>query len=215
MNQSDKQFALEIVDWGLVDYEEAYARQKRAVAEVQGGGPQKIFLCEHPAVLTLGRMARKEYILCPADELARAGVKVLFVDRGGEVTLHAPGQLVVYPILDLRNYGQDLRKYLYKLEQVGIDLLNGFDILTNRFSGRTGIWFGAKKIASIGVGVKKWVAYHGLGLNVNTDLRLFDWIRPCGLAVEMTSMAQILGAAVKMADVKVKMTEHLHRHFSL
>jgi len=204
-----------VKDLGLIDYEDAFKLQKAAVADVQLGEPQKIFLCEHPTVLTLGRMAAPGHILYPADVLAREGIKVIPVDRGGEVTLHAPGQLVVYPILDLNHYDRDLKRYLYKLEQVAIDLFEGFDILADRFSGRTGVWFGTKKIVSIGVGVKKWVSYHGLGINVNTDLKLFRWIRPCGMDVAMTSLAEIKGQPLNMSEVKMRLIEIFAQHFDL
>ena len=202
-------------DLGLIDYDAAWIRQEAAVAQVQAGGPQRVLICEHPPLLTLGRLAAPEHILFPQAELEEAGIRVLRVNRGGEVTLHAPGQLVVYPILYLPFYGKDLKKYLHNLEQVAIDLLKDFDIVADRFLGRTGVWFGAKKIVSIGVGVKKWVSFHGLALNVNTDLELFRWIRPCGLNVQMTSMAAIKGQLVPMSDVKQRLSRRMAACFSL
>jgi len=205
--------ALQIIDLGLIPYEGAYALQKSAVEEVLAGGDHKLFLCEHPAVLTLGRLAKSSNVLFSRAELAGRGVAVLAIDRGGDVTLHAPGQLVVYPILDLNDHGKDLKKYLFKLEEVAIDFLSGFDILTSRFSGRTGVWSGDKKIVSLGVGVKKWVSFHGLGINLNTDLELFRLIRPCGMDVAMTSVQRLTGKAVDLSAAKSEFARIFRKHF--
>lgn len=202
-----------ICDLGCLDYQDAYRRQKQAVAEVAAGAQPVIFLCEHPAVLTLGRLADRRYILASADELQRRGIEVVDIDRGGEVTLHAPGQLVVYPILNLKEFGQNLRLYLQQLEQVAIDFLKEFDILADRISGRTGAWVGDKKIASIGVGVRKWVSFHGLAVNVNTDLDLFRLIQPCGLDVMMTSAAAIRKQTIDMLKAKQTMAKIIQRQF--
>jgi lipoate-protein ligase B len=118
------------------------------------------------------------------------------------VTLHAPGQLVIYPILDLRIRGKDLKRYLFLLEQVAIDFLREFDILADRILGKTGAWVGDHKVASIGIGVKKWVSFHGLAINLNTDLKLFELIKPCGLDVEMTSVAHLRKAPVDLSAAK-------------
>ncbi|MCR4336216.1 MAG: lipoyl(octanoyl) transferase LipB [Candidatus Omnitrophica bacterium] len=197
----------DIRDLGLIDYQAAYTLQKQCVEDVLQGGAQKILLCEHPSVLTLGRLAQEGYILFPKDELARRGVEVHHIDRGGEVTLHSPGQLVVYPILDLRNYQKDLKEYLSKLEQVAIDFLKGFDIVADRNPGKTGVWVGDHKIMSVGVAVKKWVTFHGLALNINTDLNLFSLIKPCGLDVQMVSLEKLLGKKVEMVAVKEKFVQ--------
>lgn len=207
--------AVEIQDLGILPYAQAYAIQKQSAAAVLGGGVNKLLLCEHPAVLTLGRLATEDNILFSKDEIARRGVSIVAIDRGGEVTLHSPGQLVAYPILDLRNFGKDLKSYMRRLEQVGIDFLREFDILADRNSGRTGVWVGEKKIASIGIGVRQWVAYHGIGINVNTDLNLFSLIRPCGLDVRMTSLAEIKGSPVDMKLAKEKLTAIFCREFQL
>ena len=204
-----------IRDLGLIDYQEAYALQKESVDRVLRGGLQEILLCEHPAVLTLGRLANEKNLLVGPQVLLRKGIKVLPVDRGGDVTLHAPGQLVVYPILDLNCQGRDLRSYLQMLEQVAIDFLNSFDIVASRFPSQTGVWVGEKKIVSIGIGVRKWISFHGLAVNVNTDLRLFSVIKPCGLNVAMTSMREIKGRVFDMVTVKARMAEYLCRTFHL
>ncbi|MCK5260137.1 MAG: lipoyl(octanoyl) transferase LipB [Candidatus Omnitrophica bacterium] len=204
-----------VKDLGLVDYQRTYVLQEQLVDDLLNGGPQTLLLCEHPDVLTLGRLADEKNMLIDGKELVKKGIDVHPIDRGGDITLHAPGQLVVYPILNLANFGKDLRRYLYRLEQVAIDLLGGFDIVASRFPGQTGVWTQGKKIASIGIGVRKWIAFHGLAINVNTDLNLFSMIRPCGLDVEMTSIAAARKQAVCMHEVKERMTDCFFRNFQL
>ncbi len=185
------------------------------------GGPANLLLCEHPPVLTLGRLASFENILCPPEHIAARGIKVLSIDRGGEVTLHSPGQLVVYPILDLKEHGKDLKNYLRKLENVAIDFLKDFDILAFNVLGKTGVWVypdpsksqSPKKIVSVGVGVKKWISYHGIAINIQTDLSLFSLIRPCGLDVEMTSIADLKRQSVDFQLAKRKFVDVFQRHF--
>jgi len=140
-------------------------------------------------------------------------VMVTSVDRGGDVTLHAPGQLIVYPIFNLNKYGKNLKVYMEKLQEVAVDLLRNFGILAISVPGKRGVFVGPDKIISIGVGVRKWVTYHGLGINVNTDLSLFNLIKPCGLNVCMTSMQRLKGHAIPMKDVKAKVLEQFHKYF--
>lgn len=202
-------FSLRISDLGLIDYDKAFLAQKAFALEVASGGLDTLVLCEHPAVITLGRKSSEANILLGRKDLAEKGVSVVPVDRGGDVTLHAPGQLIIYPIINLKRAGLDLRAYLQKLEQVGVDLLKDFAIVATGDNARRGVWIGTDKIASIGVGVSRWVTYHGMGLNVATDLGLFRLIRPCGLDVRMTSMEKVLGHSVDMLDVR----ERAERHF--
>lgn len=202
----------EVRDLGLIDYAAAYGIQKERVARVLAGGAQVLLLCDHPAVITLGRLAQEANIL-DLEAISRQGIRVVPIDRGGDVTLHAPGQLVAYPILNLAQSSRDLRLYMHKLEQVTIALLKSFGIVANRFSGKTGVFVGSDKIASLGIGVRKWVTYHGVGINVNTDLKLFDLIKPCGLDVRMTSMARLKGAAVDMSAVKQQLVECFKKEF--
>ncbi len=218
MNKLDvntKQSSCIIEDWGLIDYQTAYERQKALVNRIIAGENPRLILCEHSATLTLGRMTKPENILLPVEDIKARGVEVVPIDRGGDITLHAPGQLVVYPIFNLNDHGRDLKVFLEKLEQVVIDLLTEFDILAVGIDGQRGVWVGRDKISSIGIGVRKWVSYHGVGLNVNTDLKLFSMIRPCGLDVAMTSMAKLKGAPVDMALVKERMVAQFVRHFEL
>lgn len=204
---------MEVQDWGRIDYREAYDRQKALVRRVLEGWEDVVVLCEHPAVVTCGRMTQERNILVDRQELYRRGIEVYAVDRGGDVTAHGPGQLVVYPVLNLRRHGRDLREFLRKLEQVAIDLLREFDIVAERSLGRTGVWVGAKKIVSIGVGVRKWITFHGLALNVNTDLSVFSVIRPCGLDVTITSMREVLQRPVSMEEVKRRLMGCFDRVF--
>jgi len=200
---------------GNINYEDAYAIQKSSVESVLNGDHPQLLLCTHPCVLTMGRLAQEKHVLVSSEELARRNVAVHAIDRGGEVTLHAPGQLVIYPILNLTYFEKDLRRYFYQLEQVAIDLLGRFDIVASRFPGKTGVWVGPRKIVSMGVGVRKWVAYHGLAINVNTDLNLFSMIRPCGLDVEMTSMSEVKGEVIDLKEVEDEIIDCFSNHFQL
>ncbi len=202
-----------VEDWGLIDHGAAVKRQRAVVQEVIAGASQRLIFCEHPPVLTLGRMFTPESFLYTREDILSRGVSIVPVDRGGDVTLHAPGQLIVYVVADLNRYGRDLKAYLEHIEEVAVDLLKDFDILAMSMPGQRGVFTDRNKIISIGVGVRRWVTYHGLGINVNTDLSLFDLIRPCGLDVKMTSIAKIKGTPVAMDDVKEKFTRHFCRRF--
>ncbi|MFA5060435.1 MAG: lipoyl(octanoyl) transferase LipB [Candidatus Omnitrophota bacterium] len=202
-------------DLGLISYEEAYRIQQEAWNDVIKTRGHKLFFCEHDPVFTLGKLAKDEHFLLSQESIQKKGIKVLRIDRGGEVTFHGPGQIVAYPIFDLNVLGKDLKAYIRKLEQVAIDFLQHFDIVASSVEGKTGAWVGNRKIASIGIGVKKWVSYHGIGINVNTDLNFFKMVRPCGLDVEMISLQALLGASVDLKDAKTKLLKSFARHFEL
>ncbi len=197
----------------MVDYFDGLERQKKRVQSVITGAGDHLILCEHPAVLTLGRQTHPESLLYQRKEIEERDVMITSVDRGGDVTLHAPGQLIVYPIFNLNRYGKNIKVYMGMLEEVAVDLLKNFGILAISICGQRGVFVGPDKIISIGVGVRNWVTYHGLGINVNTDLSLFDLIKPCGLNVRMTSMQKLKGHAVPMKDVKTKVVEQFQKHF--
>jgi lipoate-protein ligase B len=193
------------VRWlGTVPYAEALKLQREAVAALRRGeGEDTLFLLEHPPVVTLGRGSHPEHLLLSREALAREGVELCEADRGGDVTYHAPGQLVGYPVLDLtRRGGRDLHRYLRRLEALLRDALAELRVPAATLAGRTGVFVadagGAatrRKIASIGVGAKGWITCHGFALNVDLDLAGFRHIVPCGLHdVEMTSVARELGA---------------------
>lgn len=157
-----------------------------------------LLLVEHEPVVTLGRGTRTSSLPIPAAALAARGLEVFEVERGGDVTVHAPGQLVGYPILDLRSHRPDLHWYLRQLEETLIRALAELGVPAERSAGRTGVWTGGtrRKIASIGIHVKQWVTFHGFALNVTTDLSLFDLIVPCGLSgITMTSVSRERGGA--------------------
>jgi len=202
-----------VEDWGLIEYTQGFRRQRDLVEKVQMGAPDHLIFCEHPAVLTLGRMTNPASLLYQRHDIEERGVKITMVDRGGDVTLHAPGQLIIYPIFNLNNHGKDLKVYMEKLEEVAVDLLKNFGILAISISGQRGVFVGKDKIISIGVGVRKWVTYHGLGININTDLSLFNLIKPCGLNVRMTSMQKLKGHEVSMKEVKAKTIELFRNNF--
>jgi lipoyl(octanoyl) transferase len=178
------------VDLGLVEYDEALAFQRDvAAARIDGRIPEDVLiLCEHPAVVTMGRSAKAANLLLSEGALTARGIALREVERGGDVTLHAPGQLVGYPIIDLTRHKQDLHWYLRTLEQVMIDALGACGVTAGRREGLTGVWVDDRKIASIGVHARAWVTWHGFALNVTTDLSLFDVMVPCGIGgVVMTS----------------------------
>lgn len=193
-----------ILDLGLIDYEECYKIQRGMVAlRKLGEIDDTLILSEHNSVFTVGRMGRVENLLVDEGYLQRKGIRVLNVDRGGDITFHGPGQLVVYPIIDLKRRWRDLHKYMRDLEEVVIKFLKRYSVRSERQSGRTGVWAAGKKVASIGVGVSNWVTYHGLSINIKTDLEFFDMIYPCGLRdVKMTSLDALSGIDVSMEEAK-------------
>lgn len=201
-------FSFQVLDLGLTDYEKALSAQQALVRDVSGGlRPSALILCEHNPVITLGRSADKKNILRPEEELRAQGIAIKNVTRGGDVTLHLPGQLVAYPVFDLRLLGRDIHSFLRRLEQAVILLLRWLGIEAEAMPGLTGVWAGNKKIASIGIAVSRWVAYHGLSINVNCSLDLFSLIRPCGRDIMMTSMSELAGrCALEMDDIKKRLT---------
>ena len=186
---------LDVLDLGQLPYHEALELQRDLrLARLDGSLPHDLLLLvEHPSVYTLGRGTRTTSLPIPAEQLRQRGAEVVEIERGGDVTWHGPGQLVGYPIIHLSQHREDLHWYLRALEQALIDALATFSIPAQRQQGRTGVWTGERKIASIGVHVKQWVTLHGFALNIDPDLSWFDAIIPCGIAgVRMTSVAQEL-----------------------
>jgi len=197
---------LKVYKIGLVPYREALELQlmlldKRKKGEIG----DTLLLLEHPPTFTIGRKGHKEHLLINERYLSERGIHFEVISRGGDITFHGPGQLVGYPILDLNTKGRDVHKYLRGLEELIVLVLEDFGIQANRIEGLTGVWVEGHKIASIGVGVKRWVTYHGFALNVNTDLSYFDMIVPCGIPdVKMTSIAGWLRKkeGIQMEDIE-------------
>lgn len=178
-------------------------------ARIEGSVGDTLLMMEHPHVFTLGRGADERFIVANAE-----GVPIRRVSRGGEVTYHGPGQLIGYPILKLEGRDRDVTKYLRSLEAAMIDALAKIGIEAGRRDGMTGVWLGARKIASIGVGIRRWTTWHGFALNVSTDLRYFDSIVPCGIeGCRMTSVCEITNRAVSVREFAGIMRESFARVF--
>jgi lipoyl(octanoyl) transferase len=203
----------ELRESGRLDYSRALEMQQQLVARRKAGAiPDQLMLLEHPHTITLGRNGHAENLLAGEDHLRRAGIAFHPTDRGGDITYHGPGQMVGYPIIDLRDWKRDVGAYVRAIEQVLIDALADFDILAGRIPKLTGVWVEDSKIAAIGVHISRWVTSHGFALNVSTDLRYFQYIVPCGLSRPVTSMAQ-LGCRASWEEVAERLTAHFGRVF--
>ncbi|KKM10068.1 hypothetical protein SY88_15600 [Clostridiales bacterium PH28_bin88] len=202
---------------GLREYRDVEQLQKLLVAKrLEGSLPDTLILAEHPPVITMGRGGGAENLLLPEKELKRRGIEVLTCSRGGNITYHGPGQLVLYPILDLANHVKDVHWYLRSLEQVIINILGYFGIRAERNTGHTGVWVHRRKIASIGIAVNRWVTYHGLALNVSLDLTPFGYVVPCGLKqFGVTSMTAVLERGPQMEQVVKEAIFQMGEQFEL
>lgn len=195
---------------GLVPYGEALTLQEDLVRRRRAGEVEdQLLLLEHPHVITLGSSGDTNHVLLDAAQRSLAGIELYETGRGGDVTYHGPGQLVGYPILDLKPDRQDLHRYVRDLEGVLIRALAGFGLQAGRKPGLTGVWVGDEKVAAIGVRVSSgWITSHGFALNVAPDLTFFDTIVPCGIRDQgVTSMARLLGEAPAMAEVEMAVVE--------
>ena len=198
---------------GRIGYGPALELQQQLIAgRKQGTVPDQLLLLEHPHVITLGRNGQLANVLASEEILDRAGISFFPTDRGGDVTYHGPGQLVAYPILDLREWKRDVGAYVRAVEQTVIDTLADYGIAAGRIPKLTGVWVDGRKIAAIGVHISRWVTSHGLALNVSTDLSYFQYIVPCGLTKPVTSMAQ-LGCRATLEEVSRDLAAHFGRVF--
>jgi len=202
---------------GLIEYGDAYHLQRKLLGErLDGRIVDTLLLLEHPPTITIGKSGKLENVLASQAQLAREEVSLVFIDRGGDVTYHGPGQIVGYPIFDLRERGRDAHQYLHSLEEVLIRALNDFSISACRDSGHAGVWVGEEEIAAIGLSIRKWVTMHGFALNVNTDLAQFSLINPCGFTNrKATSMAHLLGHEVPREIVTERLLAHLAEVFDI
>ena len=189
------------VNLGMIEYNKAWKLQSELVAAKVNGSTEKdiILLLEHPAVFTLGRRGGREYLQVGESFLEQAGVPIVQAERGGYITFHGPGQLVVYPIIDLEARRLGVTEYVAALEEIMMQTVKPWGLKAQRNSSNPGIWMGDRKMGSIGIALRKGISFHGLALNVNVDLTPFSWVQPCGLeGVSMTSVQQELGKKVPM-----------------
>jgi len=201
---------------GPIPYADAWALQRDLVRARQAAEvPDSLILLEHPPVVTLGRSTKAGHLLTSPDALATRGIDLFEVERGGDVTYHGPGQLVGYPILDLRALDEDVVRYMRSLEESIVATLAAFGIAGGRLRGYPGVWVDGAKVCAMGVAVRRRVTMHGFALNVTTDLSAFDLINPCGLGRPVTSMARVLDRAVAMEDVRDAYAEQFARVFGI
>lgn len=194
-------------DLGMIDYKHAWDIQrdvfsKRLHSEIN----DTLFLLEHPHTYTLGKVAEKENLISSDDQLKELGVSVYEIDRGGDITYHGPGQIVGYPIINLKNWKEDTHEYLRGLEEIIMNVCSDYGLQTKRHPKYTGVWIEDRKIAAIGIKVSRWITMHGFAFNINTDLSYFGGIIPCGIKdKDVTSLQRELGKEVEIDEVKEKL----------
>ena len=229
-----KDITIAFRDLGLIDYKEAWDLQEETLSAVireklgkagdkpSGSDSQVIFFCEHPHVYTLGKSGENQNLLIPDETLKKIKATFYKIDRGGDITYHGPGQIVGYPIVDLESMGVTVKQYVWKLEESVIMTLSDFGIKATRFEGATGVWLdvdapsGTRKICAIGVRVSRYVTMHGFALNVNTDLRYFQYINPCGFVDKgVTSMQQETGEELDMQKVSEMLKTRISEVFQV
>jgi lipoyl(octanoyl) transferase len=210
--------AIEVRRLGLVPYADALALQRALVEDRRAGRVgDLLLLVEHPPVLTLGVRGDggRSHILATADALARRGIEVHEAGRGGDITYHGPGQVVGYPILDLKPDRCDVHRYVRDLEEVLIRTAADYGVQAGRVEGLTGVWVGQEKLAAIGVRIARWITSHGFAFNASTNLDHFQLIIPCGIADRgVTSLEHLLGRTVDQADVQRRIASHFIELFS-
>ena len=212
-----------VLNLGPRDYLNVYNLQKKLVNKrIKGEIPDVLILNEHNPVFTIGRRGGKGSILASKEELKKRGIKIYEIDRGGDIIYHGPGQLVGYPIMNLKSKGKDIHLYLRNLEEVIIRLLKDYGVQSKRIEGHTGVWVENEKIAAIGIGVKRWVSFHGFCLNVNPNLSYFDMINPCGIKDKgITSLAKLTNfedngnGKMKLAQLTNNLIKHFGKVFFL
>lgn len=207
---------IEIEDWGIIDFTTAWDRQRELVQKVlKCERPSTLVLCEHPRVITIGRGGSFKNIVKTEEELLKENTDIVEINRGGDVTLHAPGQLVGYPIFHLSDFKEDLHWFLREIEECIIELLQEYSVESGRVEGLTGVWIeGERKICAIGLNCSRWVTSHGFALNVNNDIRDFEMIVPCGIENKgVTSLKKELGQDIDFKSVKTRCAEVFKRKF--
>lgn len=228
MEGTNKKFLIK--NWGLIDYKSAWEQQEALFQEVnciklanrelplekRQATPNYLIFCEHPPVYTLGKTGTSAHLLASPAELQQKEISFFNTNRGGDITYHGPGQLVLYLVLDLENFFQDVHRYLRVLETAVIHTLIDFGLPSEAIPGFTGVWINAnlatptRKICAIGIRISRWITMHGLALNVNTDLSYFNYIIPCGIQdSHVTSMKAELGYQLAMQEVQNKLQNHV------
>jgi lipoate-protein ligase B len=213
VNHNSKKWLLELE--GLTPYREAHELQVRLVEARKNSIGKDVIVClEHEPVFTLGRRGGLENLRVPEKFLNEKGISIVHVERGGDITYHGPGQIVLYPIIALSEAGLSVVDYVTAVEEVMIRTAADWEIRAERNSLNRGVWVGSFKLGSIGIAVRRGVTFHGLALNANTSLEHFGWIHPCGLqGVSITSMAQILGRPIPLAEVRRALLGHVEEIF--
>lgn len=208
---------LEIIDLGFIEYKKACDFQKEIVEKRKKDLiADTLIMLEHPHTITLGRRHNITNILVDDERLNDMDVKLYTADRGGDVTYHGPGQLVIWPVLDLKNFYKDIHRYIRMLELVIIESLKYFNITAVQKKGYTGVWVNDKKIASIGIGVSRWVTYHGLSINIQCNLEYLSLVKPCGLnAGDYTDLSILLSNKIDTKDVKCLFVSAFKKVFDL
>ncbi len=201
---------LNISDLGFIDYQEAWELQKEIFNKrLNNEIPDTLLLLEHPNTYTLGKTADKNNLIASDLFLKENGFSIYDIDRGGDITYHGPGQLVGYPILNLRDWKEDTHLYLRALEEVIIKTCADYGLETGRKDGLTGVWIEDRKICAMGIKVSRWITMHGFAFNVNTDLSLFNGIIPCGIRdKEVTSLQKEINKTISMNEVKERIIEN-------
>ncbi len=209
-NQFYNAAQLNILDLGTKDYKEVWKLQLNLHnSRVKGLIPDTLILVEHNPVITIGKSGARENLLVSTQELENMGIEFYRVERGGDATFHGPGQIVGYPVFDIKNGLAGIRPFIERIEGVIIRVLEDFGISAKRREKMIGVWTDYGKICSIGIAVRRWVSFHGFALNVNTDLKYFGYINPCGFRqLRMTSMAEILKERVDLSRVKQSIADH-------
>lgn len=211
-----EKMAAGLVDLGLIDYVAAYSLQLALVEKRRNGQPaDDLFLItEHPSTFTLGRRGGLENLMVTEEFLAARQIPLVHIERGGDITFHGRGQLVMYPLLHLRQAGLTVASYVHCLEEAMIRLAAARGVAAGRDPRNHGVWAGGRKLGSVGIAIRHGIAFHGLALNVNLDLTPFSWVNPCGLTgVRMTSLSQECGREVTLAEVKKDLLSHLTHTF--
>jgi lipoyl(octanoyl) transferase len=206
---------LNYCDLNNIDYQEAWDLQKEILEmRVDEKINDILFLLEHPHTYTLGKVADKRNLIGSVDYLMQNKISVFDIDRGGDITYHGPGQIVGYPIIDLKKWKQDTHRYLRSLEEVIIKTCSEYGLKGVRDSKYTGVWIGDKKIAAIGIKVSRWVTMHGFAFNINTDLDFFSGIIPCGIVDKgVTSLKNELSKSIDISEVKEKLVNNFKNIF--